>query len=111
MCVSVSHGAQSIIAAGRRLIGQPVITGSDSVLNLCEHPLLFSPTSARGETEMDKWMEQCWAVCATHSYSVGFFSYFEYTQPHSSDRVETNVSLEQINPNVTRKCKDMNSAV
>lgn len=40
----VSFAAQSHVAAGQRPIGQPVITASDSLFNLCERTLLFSTT-------------------------------------------------------------------
>lgn len=46
VCVVVASAAQSSMAAWLRLSGQPVITGSDSRLNLCEHTPLFSTTLA-----------------------------------------------------------------
>lgn len=44
VCVKLSH--LSFVAAWLEPIGQPVITGSDSLLNLCEHTPLFSATLA-----------------------------------------------------------------
>ncbi len=46
VCKVVSSAAQSFVAAWLGLIGQPVITDSDSPLNLCEHTPLFSTTLA-----------------------------------------------------------------
>lgn len=44
-CMKLSHSTHGALwAAWLEPIGQPVITGSDSPLNLCEHTLLFSAT-------------------------------------------------------------------